>query len=438
MKKNILLFGAGKSATVLIDYLLLQSNNENWLVHIADVDAAAIERKTKKHVNAIVYGIDIVTNVQQREKLIAKADVVISLLPPQLHILVAKDCVALGKHLLTASYIDDNIKALEKEIKDKQLLFLYELGLDPGIDHMSAMEIIDAIKTKGGTITCFKSHCGGLVAPESDNNPWHYKISWNPRNVVMAGSAGAVYKQNNVNVQTHYHNIFASNNEINIDGLPTLAYYANRDSLSYMDTYQLQSAHTFMRTTLRYADFIKSWNVVVALKLTDDIIIYNSDKLTVKAIFEQHIQTNQLKDILHNSLANKKIAEALFYLQIHNNENKLAKGDITMATVLQYCLEQQLALAPTDRDMIVMLHEIDYVHNNVEHHIKSHLVVKGADAERTAMAKTVGLPLGIAAKLLLNGTIQSKGLKIPIEKNIYIPVLKELQQEGILFVEKHS
>ena len=259
--KTILLLGAGKSATVLIDYLLKESETNKWKFIIADVNKKQILLKINDSRFAEAVEIDI-TNNKQREKIIQRAHVVISMMPPALHFLVAKDCVEYRKHLLTASYLDNNIKSLSDEITQRKLLFLCEIGLDPGIDHISAMKIIDGIKARGGTITSFKSHCGGLVAPESDDNPWHYKISWNPRNVVMAGKAGAEYKLENTIVNKSYQKLFQDCLPVNVAGLVDLVAYPNRDSLSYIPIYKLDAAQTFIRTTLRHPSFCTGWDAI--------------------------------------------------------------------------------------------------------------------------------------------------------------------------------
>ncbi|MEI9958647.1 MAG: saccharopine dehydrogenase C-terminal domain-containing protein [Ferruginibacter sp.] len=226
--KTILLFGAGKSATVLIDYLIANAAANDWAVIIADADKNQILSKTNNA--AVVEAVQIdITKGEQRAELIKRADIVISMMPHALHVLVAQDCVTEGKNLLTASYVDDQIRNLQSEIENQGLLFLCEMGLDPGIDHMSAMKMIDAIKADGGTITSFKSHCGGLVAPESDNNPWQYKISWNPRNIILAGNAGATYKEDNVIIEKEYYSVFENCPIIAFPDLKELVWYANRD-----------------------------------------------------------------------------------------------------------------------------------------------------------------------------------------------------------------
>lgn len=443
--KTILVFGAGKSATVLIDYLKTTVAVKNWKLIVADANFEQASAKLGNAPNTDAVEVNV-TNADERRMLIEDADIVISLLPPFLHIHVVNDCVAVGRNLLNASYVDDAIRNLEAEINSKELLFLCEMGLDPGIDHMSAMQLFDDIRSKGGRITSFKSHCGGLVAPESDDNPWHYKISWNPRNIVMAGQAGAAYKQNGQVVNKAYANVFENCQELQVDSLPTLAWYANRDSLSYMPLYQLEEATTFIRTTLRYADFCKGWDVVVDLDLTneDDAAhvaqchTFNEWFLAkLKKVEGRDLSLRMYLELYVPEASHDKILEQFAFLDLESDE-PLPSDLRTSADILQYRIENKLALQPTDRDMIVMLHEIDYELDGKKASINSSLVVKGEDNRRTAMAKTVGLPLGIAAKLILEGKINVKGLKIPTMKEIYTPVLAELKQLGVAFVETHS
>ena len=420
--KTIVLIGAGKSATVLIDYLIAEAETNNWKFLIADSNKEQILLKTNNSPFAEAIQLDI-TNEKQRSDLIQRAHVVISMMPPALHFLVAKDCVEYRKHLLTASYLDDKMKSLLEEIRDRKLLFICEMGLDPGIDHMSAMKIIDEIKLKGGKIISFKSHCGGLVAPESDDNPWHYKISWNPRNIVMAGQSGAVYKVNNEIKHISYHNLFDCSNEIVFDGLKDLAFYPNRDSLSYIPTYKLPDTATFMRTTLRHVDFFKGWNAVVHAGLTNE-----TDAIDVNGLSFSKWSA----PVLPFTNADNKLM--LEYLRLFDDDLVPATAK-TSADILQFLVETKLKMQPLDKDMIVMLHEFEYELDGEKKSLKSCLVVKGEDSLRTAMAKTVGLPLGIGAKLILNETLKLKGLHIPTAKEIYEPVLNELENAGIIFTE---
>ncbi len=448
--KKVLLFGAGKSATVLIDYLVAQSEKQKWFITVADANLQLAAKKIGNAASAKAISFDVINEDLRREN-IAQADIVISLLPPALHILVAKDCLLLKKNLLTASYADEAIKELRTDIEENNLLFLYEMGLDPGIDHMSAMQIIDEIQTKSGRITSFKSHCGGLVAPESDDNPWHYKISWNPRNIVLAGKAGAHYKENGKEYNQSYEELFNTDRFVEVPEMGFWGWYPNRDSISYTSLYGLESVPTFIRTTLRHADFIYGWKNIIELKLTDETPQYDSDGKTLKQLFKEHMDKHGFSEWLEQKIT-KQFAdtenmpgklqrlklEQLFFLGINDDKTIVNKGRCSAADILQFALEKKLCLQFDDKDMILMLHEIEYEVNGKKKVIKSSLIVKGDDSLRTAMAKTVGLPLGIAAKLLLNGKINIKGLHIPTQKEIYTPVLAELKENGIAFFESNT
>ncbi|MEP6725070.1 MAG: saccharopine dehydrogenase C-terminal domain-containing protein [Bacteroidota bacterium] len=435
MNKSIVIFGAGKSATCLIDYIIKEAALNNWYVTVVDSDLSLAQSKVGDHKHASAISINV-ENTEERNNLIKTAAIVISLLPPTLHFLVAQDCVLFEKNLLTASYTDDKIRSLQAAIEDKKLLFLCEMGLDPGIDHMSAMQLIHRIKDEGGIITSFTSHCGGLVAPESDDNPWHYKISWNPRNVVMAGKAGAVYRQNNGIKKMGYENLFDENRTTFIPDLGELAWYPNRDSLDYIPVYGLDAVETFIRTTLRYPQFCAGWKNIIDLKLADDTIFYETDGLTLQAFFMQHFEQTDFTGTI------KKINQhpGLFINQLDwlgrtDDKTVINKGRCSAMDILQFALEKKLVLNANDKDMIVMLHEIEYLQSGKKYRVRSNLIVKGDDNLRTAMAKTVGLPPGIAAKLILQGKIQETGLHIPVIPAIYEPVLQELQQHGIIFHE---
>ncbi|MBS1607089.1 MAG: saccharopine dehydrogenase NADP-binding domain-containing protein [Bacteroidetes bacterium] len=416
--KQILLFGAGKSATSLIRYLVELTGARQWQLVVAESSPELAESKLGNAPHARAVGLRV-ENEEARTALVKKADIVISLLPPALHYQVALSCLAAGKHLLTASYVDPALRALEKQILDSGLLFLGEMGLDPGIDHMSALQMISAIKANGGQIQSFHSHTGGLVAPESDNNPWHYKISWNPRNVVLAGAAGAQYKDNGAVVTVPYQRLFASTGEIVLPETGRLAWYPNRDSLSYIPIYGLQEANTFIRTTLRYPIYCQAWQAIVSAGLT-------SEQLLVDGPTYADWSAPLLR---YTNDKNRPLFEWLGLF----DRTPIPSSARSSADVLQYLLETRLAMSPQDKDMIVMQHEIVYKKEERTHTEKSTLIVKGEDSSHTAMARTVGLPLGIAARLILEGKIGLTGLHIPILPEIYDPVMHELGQLGIRF-----
>lgn len=423
--KRIVVFGAGKSATCLIDYLTEICIEKGWLLTIGDADPDALKKKLVKSpaVNSVQVNVE---NSQERNVLIAESDLVISLLPPALHILIARDCVSRSKNLLTASYVDDEIRKLSSGINENNLLFLYEMGLDPGIDHMSAMQIIHRIQEEGGRITVFRSHTGGLVAPESDDNAWHYKISWNPYNVVRAGSAGAVYKEAGEIKKQDYKNLFENTGMVEFKPLGNYAWYPNRDSLTYIPVYGLASAHSFIRTTLRHPVYCMGWKNLVKSGLTDDESTVDS---TIKTIAEW---SSPLLPFV--TAENKYLYDQLGLF----DKGRLPADVRTSAKILQTLLEKNWKMKDSDKDMILMLHEFEYEKKNKKHFLQSRLLVKGDNALRTAMAKTVGLPLGIAAKLILENKISLQGLHIPIIREIYEPVMEELALNGIRFHEEIS
>ncbi|MCK7555120.1 saccharopine dehydrogenase NADP-binding domain-containing protein [Chitinophaga sedimenti] len=437
--KQILLFGAGKSATCLIDYLLSNAPRQKWHVTVADHDLTLIKSKIGKSYYATPAALDI-EDEAARQTLVAESDLVLSLLPPALHIIVARDCLKFGKHLITASYIDPEIRKLEKEIEDAGLLFMYEMGLDPGIDHMSAMKLIHSIEKKGGQIFAFKSYCGGLVSPESNDNPWNYKISWNPRNIVMAGSSGAVYREKGKVKEVPYESLFDQVKTVMIPGVGKLAYYPNRDSLNYVDTYNLENIPTFMRATLRYPDFLEGWNAIVKLGLTEENAPFNTDNMTYfrwaaqRLPLDKHLSNEENMARFLGVSSKSKLIRQLKFLGIMNGE-MINLGLQTNASLLQHILEEKLKMEPADKDMIVMLHEIEFERRNMATKLHSYMIAQGEDSLRTAMAKTVGLPMGILAKLVLTEKIELKGLHIPVMPEIYNPVLRELEDYDIRFEE---
>ncbi|HTR27981.1 MAG TPA: saccharopine dehydrogenase C-terminal domain-containing protein [Puia sp.] len=435
---TILLFGAGKSATTLIRYLIGVAGPRGWRVVVAENNLELALSKIGSAACAAAVPVDV-GNEAERDRLVAEADVVISLLPPSLHFLVAQSCLRMRRHLLTASYVDDAIRGLAREVAAGGLLFLCEMGLDPGIDHMSALHFIGQVKAGGsgtgepgaGRIVSFHSHTGGLVAPESDNNPWHYKISWNPRNVVRAGAAGARFRENGKEVSRGYAELFDRPGYIELAKTGPLAWYPNRDSLPYIELYGLEDVETFVRTTLRYPAFCTGWAPIVRAGLTDDSAPLRGAGAGTPPV-RLTIAEWAAPLLPYVTAVNRELYS---YLGLFDPAPVPADAR-TAADVLQHLLETKLAMRPEDKDMIVMQHEIGYVSGGKTCRRKSTLVVKGEDSLHTAMARTVGLPLGIAAKLMLEGKIPLRGVHIPVAPELYVPVLKELEAEGIVFEEE--
>ncbi len=432
--KKILLFGAGRSAPVLINYL--SDFTKNGTIKLVIADSTPQEYSAFPNLHYIQTNIN---NEIERHKLIQESDIVISLLPPSLHILIAQDCLQFSKHFICASYTTPEIQAMDLLAKEKGLIFLMESGLDPGIDHMSAMNEIHEIKEKGGVLTSFKSYTGGLVAPESDNNPWNYKITWNPRNVVLAGQGTVSYLENNQYKYIPYHRLFSTAETIRIQDVGNFEGYANRDSLKYIQTYELENISTFLRGTLRKPGFCNAWNLLVQLGITDDsYILKNSETLTWKEFTLSFLQNKKDKKINHllAALINKGPGAQ----EIHKlkwlgllDETKIGIPNASPAQLLQKLLEDKLRMLPEDKDMIVMHHIFDYSIKEIKYKRTSSLVLKGENNMLTAMAKTVGLPMGIATLLILENKIKLTGVQIPTVKEIYIPVLEELKKHGIEF-----
>ena len=439
--KNILVIGAGRSAVTLIKYLLDHSSDNNWKITVADFSKDLAEEAVGRNANgkAIFFNVK---DDKQREKEINNANIVISMLPASMHIIVARDCVRLKKNLVTASYVSKEIADLDDSAKQAGVLLLNEIGLDPGIDHMSAMQVIDNIKEKGAVVISFKSFCGGLVHPDYDNNPWNYKFTWNPRNVVLAGQGTAQYIEQGQYKYIPYTKLFERTENMKVLDAGEFEGYANRDSLSYRSHYGLDTISTLFRGTLRRKGYAEAWNVFVQLGMTDDTYklqdssnITNRDFINMFLPFDS-ILTVEEKFCKEFDLTNESVIyQKMYWLGIFS-DNKIGVKNASPAELLQAILEKKWTLADKDRDMIVMQHQFEYIENNQNKKLNSSLVVYGETPIYTSMAKTVGLPVAIVTKLILNEKIKLKGVKIPTTKDIYVPVLKELKEHGINFVEQ--
>ncbi|MFY9241916.1 MAG: saccharopine dehydrogenase C-terminal domain-containing protein [Polaribacter sp.] len=440
--KNILIIGAGKSSSSLIKYLLDKSNSENIFLTIGDISKENSSKLILNHKNAKAIVLDVF-NKTERETAIEKSDIVISMLPARFHIEVAKDCITYKKHLVTASYVSKEMKTLDKAAKENGLIFMNEIGLDPGLDHMSSMQVIDGIRKKGAKMLLFESFCGGLVAPESDDNLWNYKFTWNPRNVVLAGQGGAaMFIQEGTYKYLPYHKLFRRTEFLNINGDKYEA-YANRDSLKYRSVYGLDDIPTMYRGTIRKVGFSRAWNLFVQLGMTDDsYTIENSENMSYRDfvnLFLAYSPSDSVELKLRSYLKidqDDVMWEKLIELDIFNPKKKIELPNATPAQMLQKILEDSWTLQQKDRDMVVMQHLFGYEINGERRQIESSLVVKGENQTYTAMAKTVGLPVAIAALKILKGEIKTPGVQIPISKEVYEPILKELKNYGIEFTEK--
>ncbi|OIP01033.1 MAG: saccharopine dehydrogenase [Bacteroidetes bacterium CG2_30_33_31] len=440
--KNICILGAGLSATSMIDYLLQRAEKYDWNIRLGDFNEALAEEKINGNPRGKSFKFDV-KDSQQLETEIQKSDIIVSMMPAMFHHLIAEKCVLFGKNMLTASYISNEMKAINEKAIEAGIGLYNELGVDPGIDHMSAMKVINEIQADGGKLTAFFSSTGGLIAPTYDNNPWNYKFTWNPRNVVVAGQGISKFIRNGMYKYVPYRQLFRRLMTTHIDGYGDFEIYPNRDSLSYRETYNLKDIPTLFRGTMRRPGYANAWNVFVQLGITDDtFVIENSELMTYREFlnaflpFEEGVKVEEkLKNYLPN-LVNDDVINKFNFLELFSNK-KIGIAKATPAVILQKILEDKWQLDDQDKDMLVMQHRFEFTDKNGKNRIKtSSLIVEGESKKLTAMAKTVGLPLGIATKLVATGKVKIKGVSAPVMPELYLPILEELKSFGIIFTEK--
>lgn len=426
----------------MLDYFLEKADSENLHITIADLNPSGLPEAVRNHSSTTILALDI-SREAERKAAVGDADIVVSMLPAHLHISIARDCLELGRHLVTASYVSKEMKAMDSAVKDRGLIFMNEVGLDPGIDHMSAMQVIDRIRAQGGKMLLFESFCGGLVAPESDTNLWNYKFTWNPRNVVLAGQGGAAkFIQEGTYKYIPYHKLFRRTEFMEIEGYGAFEAYANRDSLNYREAYGLQDVLTLYRGTIRRVGFSKAWNMFVQLGMTDDsYTIENSEGMSYREftnLFLPYSPTDSVELKLRHYL---KIDQddimwgKLLELNLFDPKKTIRLKNASPAQMLQQILEDSWTLAEDDKDMIVMYHKFGYILDGKKKQVDANMVVLGENRTHTAMAKTVGLPVAMATLLVLNGRISTTGVQIPIRKEVYNPVLEQLESYGVIFKE---
>lgn len=435
--KEIVLIGAGRSATTLIDYILERCGQYDWHLTVCDMDLDLARSKIAGSSHATAEALDI-DNLDKRRTLIKKADLLVSMLPPFLHTELAKDCIAYKTPMINASYVSKEMSSFHKAAEAAGIYFLCEMGLDPGIDHMSAMHLMDNIRGTGGVIESFKSYTGGLVAPESDDNPWHYKFSWSPRNVVIAGQGTAQFIENGAYQFTPYHRVFSQTKTIEVPGMGEWESYANRDSLSYRDKYDLNGVKTLYRGTIRHKGFCKAWNVLVQLGMTDSHFSLPKDRsFTYRDLIESFCPSG-VEPLRHrlsqmtDSRIDDHIIDQIEWLGLFDDQPIDPKFN-SPADVLEDLLLKKWKLSETDKDMIIMQHEIEYTLDNRLYFLKSTLTEIGENSINTAMSRLVGLPMAGFIKHALTEGTAIRGVKVPVSKAIYQPVLKELSTLGVTF-----
>ncbi len=440
--KCILVLGAGRSSASLIRYLLDHAASHNWFIIVADASLQHAAEKVGYTDRGKAVALDM-NEPEATQSLIAGADIVISLLPPALHPMVALRCLQEKKHFLTASYVSDEVKCLDTEARENGLLFLNECGLDPGIDHLSAMKVIDDIRAAGGEITGFESFTGGIIAPQTDpQNPWRYKFTWNPRNVVTAGQGTAKFLLDGVIKYIPYQQLFRRTTAVFVPGYGHCEGYANRNSLKYIDAYGLRGIGTMLRGTLRSKGFCSAWNLLVQLGCCDDTYqVEHVSTLTHREFVDAFLPalpdciSVEEKICAHLAVTRDCSEIAMLKWSGLFDDTPVGLSSGTPAEILQHILAKKWSLASGDKDLIVMWHRFQYQLDGVAKEIQASLVVTGEDDVQTAMAKTVGLPLGIVTRLMATDKITARGVQIPITREFYNPVLTELEQHGIALTE---
>ena len=440
--RKILIIGAGKSSSFLIKYFLEHANSENLHITIGDINVSNTEQLVGNHPNASCIHLDVFDD-KSRKEAVTNSDVVVSMLPARFHIEVAKDCITFKKHMITASYVSKEMQALDDDAKSNNLVFMNEIGLDPGIDHMSAMQVIDRIRDKGGEMLLFESFTGGLVAPESDTNLWNYKFTWNPRNVVVAGQGGAAkFLQEGTYKYIPYHRLFRRTEFLDVENYGRFEGYANRDSLKYQEAYGLENIKTLYRGTIRRVGYSRAWQAFVLLGMTDDrYTIEDSENMSYRDFvnsFLPYSPTDSVELKFRHQLKidqDDMVWDKFEELDLFNPNKRVELKNATPAQILQKILMDSWTLNPDDKDMIVMYHKFGYKLNGKNYQIDATMVALGDDQTYTAMAKTVGLPVAIATLAILNKKITTPGVQIPISKEVYTPILKELESFGIEFKE---
>lgn len=437
MQKNILVLGAGKSSAVLIRTLIRESENKPIKIIVADSSFKAAESKTNRHPNTAALELDIHNSIHRAE-LIGNSDVIISLLPPDMHILAAADAVHFGRHFINASYLSDDIKALDYEARQNGSFVLCEMGLDPGIDHLINKKMIDDIHREGGKINSLRSYCGGLIAPDNArDNPWQYKFTWNPRNVVLAGQSAARLLRNGEVKYIPASRIFSTLERIDLEGEGTFEAYPNRDSLKYIKPYQIEGAKTVIRGTLRYEGFCKKWDILREIGLTDNTLEIGNEGIALAGLVESYLPTGtDLHSFLEKHGVKKadEVFEALRWLGIFDALPLKPKRG-TAADYLLSVLEEKWKLLEGDLDYVIQYNEVGYEKEGRHYARSNYFGINGADETHTAMAMTVGLPLAHAALLLVEGKLNVTGVHLPLLPELYHPVLGALQKEGVRFTE---
>ncbi len=442
--KHILILGAGKSTSYLIAHLLGEAVEQDWFVTVCDRNLATAQQRISAHPRGQAIGLDI-DDTAARAALIGKADIVVNMLTRPYQYLIAVDCLNNNAHMLSASYEDIRVRTLETDAHRKNILILNEMGLDPGIDHMTGMAILERIRAAGGFVTSFRSYGSGLPAPEVAAGPLKYSVTWNPRNVLMAGEDGAIFKEDGKIKVLPFHQVFQRTWTVEVDGIGTMEAYPNRDSLGYEHILGLKQNHTIVRGTLRYPGWSETWQYIVHLGLANESLrIPNLREMTYRELTEMFLPAMEGKMKLEQQMANYlgisptgHIMQNLKWLGLCSKD-KIGFDVDTVAGVMIRLMQDKFRLPEGARDMVILVHEIEAVYPNEKNRVEKitdTMIEYGTPNGETAISRTVGLPLAVSTRLILEGRIPLSGCHIPTHPAIYKPVLAELELAGLRSTE---
>ncbi|MGD8368596.1 MAG: saccharopine dehydrogenase C-terminal domain-containing protein [Desulfobacterales bacterium] len=437
--KKILILGAGAVARPAVRYLLEKPGLE---VVVADQDPKKAEALVTGHANGRTLALDA-ADATTLGRSIAEADIVVSLLPWTLHPVVARLCLAHGKHMVTASYVKEEIQSMDRDAREKGLILLNEVGVDPGLDHMSAMQVIDSVRAEGGRVDSFFSYCGGLPALESNNNPLGYKFSWSPEGAMLAATNDGRYKEHGKIYEVPGGDLFKHYWLKSVPGAGVFEAYVNRDALPYLKIYGIEDASGIYRGTLRNVGYCETWDFIKQLGLLNRKMKFDFDEVTPREVLanivncpETHVRAGvaaYLK-IPEHALTLKKL-EWLGLL----SDRKLPIGTASVFDMFSYTLKHRLVYDEGEMDLLVMHHEFEAVYPGLpRQRIQSTLIDHGDPDGDSSMSRTVGYPVGISVSLVAEGRIARTGVLRPVSAEIYEPVLAECERLGIRFKECRS
>ncbi|MCK4761747.1 MAG: saccharopine dehydrogenase NADP-binding domain-containing protein [Candidatus Aminicenantes bacterium] len=437
IKKKILVLGSGMVSRPGIKYLL---DLRNLFVTVASNELEVARSFVNGYDNGEAVLLDV-TDTEALAGLVEKNDIIVSLLPWTFHVKVAELCLRFNKDMATASYASEAMRKLDDSARKKGLLFLNEIGVDPGIDHMSTKKIVDEIIGEGGKVLHFYSFCGGLPAPENNNNPFGYKFSWSPKGMLLASKSSARFLENGEFVEIDGKELFLNYRVEDVAGLGAFEVYPNRDSLPYMDIYGLEDALTVMRGTYRYPGWCAAFKKIADLGLINETVVDGLRGLTYKQMMAGLIGTDDIKNVVKETAAkiglaeNSEVIEKLTWLGLFS-EKKTPEHD-NYLDILAHLLLEKLYYEEGEKDMLLMRHKFIVENKDKTRDIiVSTLIDFGIPGGDSSMARTVSLPLAIGVKLMSEGKIGLTGVQIPIKKEIYEPVLRELEQMNIKLEEK--